>query len=121
MGFDSFGMHSMTRMFPIMFFSVFFLVFGFFAFAIITVMRSHRKNNNAPRLTVGAKVVDKRQVHSRGGKDHMGRIWYYVTFEVESGDRLELETGEGEYGLLASGDAGMLTFQGTRFLKFERI
>ena len=45
---------------------------------------------------------------------------YYVTFEVESGDRLELRISGSEYGLLAEGDFGMLTFQGTRYLSFDR-
>jgi hypothetical protein len=45
---------------------------------------------------------------------------YYVTFEVESGDRMELKmTGE-QFGLIAEGDKGRLTFQGTRYLGFDR-
>ena len=46
---------------------------------------------------------------------------YYVTFEVESGDRMELELQGHEYGLLVEGDKGKLTFQGTRYLGFERM
>ena len=45
---------------------------------------------------------------------------YYATFEVESGDRLELQVSDYEYGQLAEGDRGKLTFQRKRFLKFER-
>lgn len=45
---------------------------------------------------------------------------YYVTFEVESGDRMELQLEGFEYGLLVEGDKGNLSFQGTRFLGFER-
>ena len=40
--------------------------------------------------------------------------------EVESGDRMELNLSGQEYGLLAEGDRGKLTFQGTRYLGFER-
>ena len=47
-------------------------------------------------------------------------ISYYATFEVESGDRLELQVSDYEYGQLAEGDRGKLTFQRKRFLKFER-
>ena len=46
--------------------------------------------------------------------------WYYATFEVESGDRMELALSGSEYGMLAEGDTGKLTFQGTRYLSFER-
>ena len=45
---------------------------------------------------------------------------YYATFQVESGDRMELYIPRNEYGLLAEGDRGKLTFQGTRYLGFER-
>ena len=45
---------------------------------------------------------------------------YYVTFQVESGDRMELSVSGPEYGMLAEGDRGELTFQGTRYLSFER-
>ena len=46
---------------------------------------------------------------------------YYVTFQVESGDRMELCVDGTEYGMLAEGDCGKLTFQGTRYLGFERV
>ena len=45
---------------------------------------------------------------------------YYVTFEVESGDRMEMNVRGSEYRMLAEGDVGKLTFQGTRYLNFER-
>ncbi len=45
---------------------------------------------------------------------------YYVTFEVESGDRIEFAVRGQDYGMLVEGDTGRLSFQGTRFLDFER-
>ena len=39
---------------------------------------------------------------------------------LESGDRTEFNIYGEEYGLLAEGDCGKLTFQGTRYLSFER-
>ncbi|MBQ3940215.1 MAG: DUF2500 family protein, partial [Oscillospiraceae bacterium] len=40
--------------------------------------------------------------------------------EFESGDRTELSlTGE-QFGMLAEGDIGRLTFKGPQFLSFER-
>ena len=39
---------------------------------------------------------------------------------MESGDRMELRVSGREYGLLAEGDRGQLTFQGTRYLSFVR-
>ena len=46
--------------------------------------------------------------------------WYYVTFQVESGDRMEFAVGGTDFGMLAEGDHGNLSFQGTRYLSFER-
>lgn len=44
-----------------------------------------------------------------------------VTFELENGKRLELGVKDPEYGMLAEGDRGRLSYQGTRYLGFERI
>ena len=83
------------------------------------------KNNNSPRLTVPATVVSKRTnvTHHNSGGDaaqYHTSTTYYVTFQVESGDRMELRLAGNEYGLLVEGDRGKLSFQGTRFLGFER-
>jgi hypothetical protein len=40
---------------------------------------------------------------------------------VESGDRMEFEVPDTEFGMLAEGDTGKLSFRGTRYLGFERI
>lgn len=45
---------------------------------------------------------------------------YYVTFQVESGDRMELRMTGRDYGMLFEGDRGTLHFQGTRYLGFDR-
>ena len=45
---------------------------------------------------------------------------YYVTFQVESGDRMEFHVTGQQFGLLLEGDQGNLSFQGTRYLGFER-
>lgn len=50
----------------------------------------------------------------------MAPIGIYVTFQVESGDRMELNVSGTEYGMLIEGDYGELTFQGTRYLGFVR-
>ena len=110
--------------FEIMFFLVFFLVIGVFVFVIVKGVGQWSKNNNSPRLTVAARVVDKRN-HVSGGYNHgththSSSSSYFVTFEVESGDRMELRVPGAEFGLIVVGDEGALSFQGTRFLGFER-
>ncbi|MGN4123914.1 DUF2500 domain-containing protein [Lysinibacillus sphaericus] len=99
---------------------IFIMVFGTFAFVIINGIRQWTKNNAAPVLTVPARIVTKR-TNTRGGSGNSSaHTSYYVTFEVQSGDRIELKLNGREYGLLADGDFGLLTFQGTRFQTFER-
>ena len=45
---------------------------------------------------------------------------YFATFEMDNGRRMELNVKDSEYGMLAEGDQGRLSFQGTRYLGFER-
>ena len=115
-------------LFQIMFSVVFFLVIGMFIVIAVKGIGQWNKNNHSPKLTVPAKVVAKRtnvshHRHSNGtgGMHHTTHsTTYYVTFQVESGDRMELHVAGQEFGLLVEGDEGKLTFQGTRYLKFER-
>ena len=113
--------------FQILFFLMFALVLGMILFTLIRGIAQWNKNNHSPRLTVGASVVGKRMDvyrHHHHGSDNFHHTststTYYVTFQVESGDRMELTVSGGEYGLLAEGDQGSLSFQGTRYLGFER-
>ena len=106
----------------VMFFVVFFIVILAFIFVFVKNISEWVKNNNSPRLSVDAKIVDKRvethHHHSNGHHHHTHS--YYVTFQVESGDRMDLKVNRNEYNLLTEGDAGTLSFQGTRYLGFER-
>ncbi|XKH50210.1 DUF2500 domain-containing protein [Chryseomicrobium palamuruense] len=83
-------------------------------------IKTWSKNNNSPRLTVPASVKTKRTETSGGSGESAANTWYYVTFEVQSGDRMELPVRGHEFGQLAEGDLGLLTFQGTRYINFER-
>ena len=121
----------MFVMFDILSFIVpimFIVVFGIIIFSIIQGISTWHKNNNSPRLTVPAVIVAKRtdvshHQHANAG-DMSGAhgfhttssTTYYVTFQGPDGApsfRLGI-------GMLAEGDTGRLTFQGTRYLSFER-
>ena len=108
--------------FSAMFTIVFVLIMVVVVMQIVKSLGEWNKNNNSPRLTVTATVVAKRdQVtrhHHQNHTSHSTR--YFVTFQVQSGDRMELQLEGREYGLLVEGDRGNLTFQGTRYLGFER-
>ena len=126
--FDMFDV--MDSVFPVLFGLVFCLVMGMFIYAIVSNVKEKRANDAAPVLTVEALVKTKRMdtYHTSPTYDGDGHrtssgsyhTSYYATFEVESGDRLEVQVSDYEYGQLAEGDRGKLTFQRKRFLQFDR-
>ena len=99
---------------------VFVLVLGSIIVTLIRGVGEWNKNNQSPKLAVPVTVVAKRSDVHRGIETMHTFTSYYVTFQVESGDRMEFEASDMEYGMLAEGDRGMLTFQGTRYLNFRR-
>ena len=132
-GFNDFGFSGFGTgftIFQIMFTLAFLLVIGMFIVIAVKGISQWNKNNHSPRLTVPATIVAKRtnvshhhHHHNHGGTGmhHTTHsTTYYVTFQVESGDRMELHVAGHEFGMLIEGDRGMLTFQGTRYLGFER-
>ena len=109
-------------------FAIFGLVLAVFIVAFVKGIGQWNKNNHSPRLTVPATIIAKRteisgSTHHRSHHHHhySTSSWYYATFQFESGDRLELRIPGTEYGMLIEGDSGALTFQGTRYLGFERM
>ena len=122
---NGFGMGG--SVFMALFILVFLAILGTFLAMLLRGISQWSRDNRPPRLTVGALVTAKRTnvSHHRhsgaGGVGHTTRsTTYYATFEVESGDRMELQLSGQDYGLLAEGDRGYLTFQGSRYLGFER-
>jgi hypothetical protein len=97
------------------------IIFSAIIFSLVKSISTWNLNNNSPKLTVPAEVVTKRTETSGGSGDSTASTWYYATFQVESGDRIELALNGSQYGMLADGDLGMLTFQGTRYRGFERV
>lgn len=115
---DNFGLFFAGM--PILFVLVFSLIIGLIIFTIIRGLTQWSKNNNSPKLSVPAQVVTKRSKTSGGAGDSSASTSYYVTFQFDSGDRLELNLSGPEYGMLAEDDLGVLTFQGTRYHSFQR-
>ena len=102
-----------------LFFLAFFIILAMIVVQFVRGIAQWGRNNASPRLTVEATVVAKRERTWRN-QNHHGTT-YYATFQVESGDRMELPMRGTDCGMLAEGDRGRLTFQGTRFLGFERM
>ena len=114
-------------MFEMMFGLVFVLVIGVILVHLFQGVSQWNRNNHAPVLTVDATIVTKRtqMSHHQTGTAESGMhmhsaTTYFATFQVESGDRMEFAVSGNEYGMLVEGDKGSLTFQGTRYLSFQR-
>src|SRR4051812_24648167 len=94
--------------------------------SLFSGLRQWKKNEDSPRLSVPAIVKIKRtnvtrhshHHHDHNSHSHSSSTTYFITFEFESGDRSEFHVSGKEYGILAEGDIGTLTFQGTRYIDF---
>ena len=105
---------------------------GIFLITIISSISERSKNNNSPGIKVDARVVSKRKnttYYNHGDISNASGInnnyttlntHYYVTFEVDSKDKMEFKVDIREYKGLTEGDCGILYFQGSRYLKFKK-
>lgn len=118
----------MFTIIPIIVVIGFIFVFGTIIVRLTQDAKQWKRNNESPVLTVDATLVTKRadvhHYHHNAGAHNMHHMssstTYYATFEVISGDRLEFEIRDTEYGMLVEKDMGKLTFQGLRYLGLER-
>lgn len=81
----------------------------------LKVYSTNQKNANSPLLTQNAIVVEKRLMF-----DKNPNAGYFIVFEFENRERTRLFVDTRNAGLIAEKDFGKLTFQGTKFIKFER-
>ena len=111
-------------LFFIMFLLTSFFTGAVFVFIIIYIVKQKSKDDNAPRLMVEARVVDKRTVshrhHNHNSHISHRHYYHYVSFELSDGQRTELRVSSIEFDSLAVADEGMLTLQGTRFVSFVK-
>ena len=119
-------MFSIMSFIPIV---MFFVVGAFIIMVFMKVFKQWNSDNKSPRIAVPATVVAKRDSLSHRHHHHHSSAHhhsttshtYYATFQMENGERMELLIPVTEFGLLLEGDRGMLTFQGRRFVSFDRI
>lgn len=118
---------NMFGLFSGMFSIVFILILGVIIFSIVKGINEWSNNNKQPIIPVDSIVSSKRVSVSHNNHNTGDNMMhsststsYYVTFQFENGERMELKLSGKEYGLIAEGDKGILSFQGTRFISFER-
>lgn len=79
------------------------------------------KNENSPVVTASARIVSMRRKthhHNHNGNVHIDYT-YHITFELDTGERMELRVKRRVFREMEEGLCGMLTHQGTRYLGFE--
>lgn len=122
---------AMFQIVPIFIGIIFVIVIGSILISVFKGVGEWQKNEQSPKLSVPAVVTSKRiDVTKRSNMHHHNdphhhhssstHTKYFVTFEFQSGDRSEFHVSGKEYGLLSEDDNGVLSFQGTRYLAFER-
>lgn len=73
-----------------------------------------------PLVVMPARIVAKRTSVSGGGQ-RSATTYYYVTIELEDGDRNEHSVAGDLYGMAADGDLGVAYVRGTDMLDFQRV
>jgi len=101
------------------------VMFGILAVSAGRGLLQWSRNNSSPMLTIPARIVSKRcEVKQQQAQEENGSsrtsTTYYLTYELENGNRLEFKVDGYDYGMSAEGDKGMLTYQGTRYYGFMR-
>ncbi|WP_438434535.1 DUF2500 domain-containing protein [Gorillibacterium sp. sgz500922] len=125
--FGSTGGEWLFRGMPAFIVIIFVVIIGTILFAVIRGVGEWSRNNSMPVRTEHARLVSKRtNVSHSMDPDGTGPMTsststsYYVTYQIGSGERMEFAVRGNEYGMLAQGDEGELTYQGTRYHGFRR-
>ncbi|MBQ8802860.1 MAG: DUF2500 domain-containing protein [Tyzzerella sp.] len=95
---------------------------------LFLAIRRWIQNNKSEKLCQLSMVFEKRihtywsPISRKHGFSNRKEFLYYVTFQLENGECIEfcLNYRKSEYDRLKEGDKGLLHFQGTRYLGFEK-
>lgn len=95
----------------------------------IIIVKQWLKNKRFPVITVRAKISDLnirnysgyRNGYQTPGRDSATFHIYYVVFVTENGKQIEFAVRKTQYYKLKKGYSGKLTFQGTKFIRFNKM
>ena len=95
---------------------------------LIIILANWWKNRRSPLIVTMATVLDKR-IEARNSRHKnitfgytTHKIFiYYITFLLEGGTQIELRVNKLNYSEIQKGYNGKLTFQGTKYIKFEKF
>lgn len=83
-------------------------------FVAVVIKKQDAENKAQPVKSEKAKVIDMQRINTN--EIAIGELW--VMFETESGQRVRLYVKP--QNTLIVGDAGLLTWQGRKIIRFER-
>lgn len=82
----------------------------------LILARKHAENDAKPVLTVPVRLIKKKHIYIREHPDQ-----FLLFFLTENEELLEFNMHSSfEWDIYNEGDLGNLTYQGIRFIKFER-
>ena len=96
---------------------------------IVIIGRQWIKDKCSPRVVTMATIADKQILERRirnqrtdapGWETEIMYI-HYIIFDLEGGEHLKLQVSKIKYDKLKKGTSGKLTFQGKRYISFEKI
>jgi hypothetical protein len=106
------------------------VVFGIFVligFMLIKSFTDRTRNNGSPVVTSRVTVTAKTMNTAYRGNYIPDNIsvqtpynTYFITFEFANGNRAEFTVPRTDYAYISEHDAGVLTYQGSRYINFER-
>jgi hypothetical protein len=79
-----------------------------------------KHNRKLPKVTVTAITKAKCSRTNQRTNGKTAGTLNYVTFELDTGERMVICVSDHEYDLILEEDLGKLTFQGSQFISFER-
>jgi hypothetical protein len=98
------------------------LVFAIFALIIFMAITTYIKNENSPVISTKAQLIKKkRDVHTNTDANGVMSTneTLILVFELDTGSELKFTVGGRIFRSVQEYEWGTLTFQGTRFLKFQ--
>jgi hypothetical protein len=94
---------------------------GIGAYALVMLRKKIKKIETAPVESIPVIVVDKRTLVTGGGESS-ARTEYFVTCELEAGQRREFQLWNGPlYAKMTGGDQGVLFTRADYGLDFDRV
>ena len=100
------------------------IFFIFFAFVVFMSITRYIKNENSPIISTKAQLIKKkRDTHTHADANGVTTTneTLILIFELDTGSELRFTVGGRIFRCIPEYEWGTLTFQGTRFLKFQSI